>query len=39
VVDSGTLDQLLARQPLFQAMWARMPAPGATIAHTSSPTL
>ncbi len=28
VVDSGTVDQLLARQPLFQAMWARMPAEG-----------
>ena len=25
VVDSGTLDELLARQPLFQAMWSKSP--------------
>ncbi|HLO77300.1 MAG TPA: ATP-binding cassette domain-containing protein, partial [Magnetospirillum sp.] len=26
VVDSGTVEDLLARQPLFQTMWAKAPA-------------
>ncbi|MCR6632495.1 MAG: ABC transporter ATP-binding protein/permease [Magnetospirillum sp.] len=28
VVDNGSLEQLLARQPLFQALWAKSPASG-----------